>query len=133
MRRGLGLEPDDFLGNTEFLQDPTADAKEMGARHQKRTLKILESQIDRLYDNRTKEMRYIFIIIMGSNIYYMIRTPLIDTVISKVMLSLYWILTLFSLFFMSLSYIKNDLRYIRPSYAILAVSNILGIYNFEGK
>ena len=105
----------------------------MGARHQKRTQRILESQIDRLYDNRAKEMRFIFIIIMGSNVYNMIRTPLFGTVISQVMLSIYWILTLFSLFFMSLSYIKNDLRYIRPSYAILAVSNILGIYNFEGK
>ena len=78
-------------------------------------------------------MRYIFMIILGSNVFFMITTPLIGSVISKVMLSIYWILTLFSLFFMSLSYIKKDLRYIRPSYAILAVSNILGIYNFEGK
>ena len=78
-------------------------------------------------------MRYIFMIILGSNVFFMITTPLIGSVISKVMLSIYWILTLFSLFFMSLSYIKKDLRYIRPSYAILAVSNILAIYNFEGK
>jgi len=47
------------------------------------------------------------------------------------MLSVYWILTFFSVFFLSLSYIKDDLKWIKPSYAILVVSNILGIYNFE--
>jgi hypothetical protein len=75
-------------------------------------------------------MRYIFLVIMGSNLYNMIRTPWDGEPIHVAMMTIYWLLTFFSVLFMSLSFIKDDLRYIRPSYAILATANILGIYDF---
>jgi hypothetical protein len=81
-------------------------------------------------------MRYIFVIIMGHNLYNMIFSPsgpMEGESVHEAMMTIYWSLTFLSLFFMSLSIIRDDLRYIRPSYAILSFSNILGIYDFSGK
>lgn len=94
------------------------------------TSKALERQINRLYSNRAIEMRYLWVIITVSNIYNQCRALALWSESSKVFIAfegIYWILTIFSVTLMSLSLIKKNLKFIRPSVAILVFRNILGI------
>ena len=84
-------------------------------------------KIDRLYDNRAVKLRYIWYIFFFGNVWYMIFDPVWADAKQMALSITYIILMSASLFFMSLSYIKADLNYIKPAVMFIILNNLLGI------
>jgi hypothetical protein len=124
LRQRVGLIYED-LGVTEVVAD-----------HQELITegidsRALEKQIDKIYDNRAKELRMFYAIVAGSNIYTQILYQNDGSPLSTTIFIIYWILTVISVSLMALSFFKNNLRFALPSQAILCFRNILGIFDFE--
>ena len=94
--------------------------------------KIYDKHVSRFYDNRAFEMRILFSVLTINNFYFTVLTTIkSSTSNSDSVMAIYWFLTISSILIMAMSFIKKDMKYVRPAMGLLTIRNMLRIYNFE--
>jgi hypothetical protein len=77
-------------------------------------------------------MRILFFILTLNNFYYTVLTTLSTTTgIQILVMAIYWCLTIPSILIMAMTFIKKDMKYVRPAMLLLTIRNILRLYNLE--
>ena len=90
------------------------------------TQRLLKCKIDKLYDMRAINMRYVWLLIISCNIFYMITDPVYDSPRQITVSALYIFFISVSLISMIWSVLKDDLSFTKISYISLALNNLVG-------
>ena len=82
---------------------------------------------------QTVNLFIVYFIILGNNLYDQIilleRSDELTMLILKV---IYWMMMIISMLLLLPAYYKSDLQYLRYSYTIVGIRNILSMHDFEG-
>ena len=93
----------------------------------------MDLQVNNHYDVQTLNLFIVYIIILGNNLYYQIFLVENNDKVTDILLNIsYWIMVIIAMLLLLPAYFKSDLQYLRYSYTLIGIRNILSMHDFEG-
>ena len=93
----------------------------------------MEIQINKHYDAQTLNLFIVYFIILGNNLYDQIILLESNDKVTDLLLKVsYWMMVIISMLLLLPAYYKSNLQYLRYSYTIIGIRNILSMHDFEG-